>query len=178
MASIVIQDACVLINLIASGHFEEIAGGCGLRFAITQAAAGEAMFLHNAETGEKERIDLAPLMQNGMLEKLVAESENEKLRFLELTLNLDDGEAESMAIAESRNFALATDDKKARNLIQREGLKIELWSTCLLLQHWQNKCRVSDEIVKNVLTNIFKRARYRPKFSHPDFDWWVKLTSK
>jgi predicted nucleic acid-binding protein len=178
MASIVIQDACVLINLLSSGRFEDIASGCGLHFAITQAAAREAMFLHDAESGERKRIDLQPFIEKGILETLAAESENEKLRYIELTLNLDDGEAESVAIAEARNFALATDDRKARNLIQREALKIELWSTCSLLQHWQRKCSVPDKDLKNVLANIFKRARYRPKFGHPDFDWWTNLSSK
>jgi predicted nucleic acid-binding protein len=177
MASIVIQDACVLINLLASGRFEEIAGGCGRHFAITQAAAREAVFLRNSEFGGRERIDLQPFIEKGILRTLAAESESEKLRYIELTLSLDDGEAESIAIAEARNFALATDDRKARGLIQREGLKIELWSTCSLLQHWQGRCSVSDRDLKNVLANIFMRARYRPKSGQPDFDWWTKLSS-
>ncbi len=104
MASIVIQDACVLINLLSSGRFEDIASGCGLDFAITQAAAREAMFLHDAESGERKRIDLQPFIEKGILETLAAESENEKLRYIELTLNLDDGEAESVAIARSPEF--------------------------------------------------------------------------
>jgi predicted nucleic acid-binding protein len=100
------------------------------------------------------------------------------LRYIELALSLDDGEAESVAIAESRHFALATDDKKARRLIQNEGIKIELWSTCSLLQLWQNKCSVSDADMKIVIGSIFSRARYRPKGGHPDYDWWVGLLSK
>ena len=178
MASIVIQDACVLINLLASGRFDDIAGGCGLSIAIVSAVAKETMYLHNSDPDEREKIDLTPLFGKGILKILTAESENEKLRYIELTLNLDDGEAESVAIAEARNFALATDDKKARKLIQREGLKIELWSTCALLQHWQNECSISDRDMKSILTNIFSRARYRPKSGHPDFDWWMNILSK
>jgi predicted nucleic acid-binding protein len=178
MASIVIQDACVLINLLASGRFEDIASGCGLRFAVATVVAQEAMYLHNAHSGEREMIEIKPLIEKGILETLAAESEDEKLRYIELALNLDDGEAESVAIAEARSFGLATDDRKARNLIQREKLKIELWSTCSLLQHWQGKCSVSDRELKSILANIFERARYRPKFGHPDFDWWIKLLPK
>jgi len=177
MTSIVIQDACVLINLLAGGRFEEMAGGCGLRFAITQAVAREAMVLHNVETGEREWIDLQVFIEKGILETLAADNEQEKLRFIELTLSLDDGEAESVAIAEARHFALATDARKARNLIEREGLKIELWSTCSLLQHWQRGCFVPDRDLKTVITNIASRARYRPKMGHPDYDWWMKLVS-
>ncbi|MDB6067372.1 MAG: hypothetical protein JWR26_3580 [Pedosphaera sp.] len=175
MASVVIQDACVLINLLASGRFEDIASGCGLHFAIASVVAQESMYLHHTDSSEREIIDLQPLIQKGILETLTAQSENEKLRYIEFALHLDDGEAESVAIAEARQFALATDDKKARNLIQREGLKIELWSTCSLLQHWQAKCSIADEELKSVLTNIFTRARYRPKLGHPDFQWWTDL---
>jgi predicted nucleic acid-binding protein len=178
MGSIVIQDACVLINLLASGWFEDIASGCGLHFAIASVVAQEAMYLHNADSGEREMIDLKPLTEKGILVTLTAENENEKLRYIELALNLDDGEAESVAIAEARGFGLATDDRKARNLIQREGLKIELWSTCSLLKHWQSKCSVSDGDLKNALKNIFQHAKYHPKPGHSDFDWWIKLFPK
>jgi hypothetical protein len=178
MAAIIIQDACLLINLLSSGRFEEMAGGCGLRFAITRAAAREALFLHDPVSGERERIELQPLIEEGLLELLAAESENEKERYLELALSLDDGEAESVAIAETRNLALATDDKKARNLIRREGLKIELWSPCSLLRHWQGKCAVPDPETKCVLANTSNRAKYRPKCGQPDFEWWKKLSSQ
>ena len=178
MASILIQDACVLINLLGSGRFNDIAAGCGIDFAIVSAVSREALYLHSPDPNVREKIDLAPLIQDGTLKILGPKNESEKLRYIELALSLDDGEAESVAIAESRHFALATDDKKARRLIQNEGIKIELWSTCSLLQLWQNKCSIPDEQMKIVLENIFSRARYRLKTGHPDFDWWTELLSK
>jgi predicted nucleic acid-binding protein len=178
MAAIVLQDACVLINLLAGGRFEDIARGCGFRFAIASVVAQEALFLLNADSGEREKINLQQWRERGILEFLSLESEAEKLRYIEMTRDLEDGEAESIAIAEARGHALATDDKKARNIIQRRALKIELWSTCGLLQHWQSKCSISEEDLVRVLANISSRAKYRPKFGHPDFDWWARLTLK
>ncbi|HZM05108.1 MAG TPA: hypothetical protein VFC44_19085 [Candidatus Saccharimonadales bacterium] len=178
MASIIVQDACVLINLLASGRFEDIAGGCDFRFAISSVVAEEALFLRNTESGEREKIDLRQIIERGIMEIVTVESETEKLRYIEIALELDDGEAESIAIAEVRNLALATDDKKARNIIERRGLKIELWSTCKLLRHWQNKCSISDNALRSVLTNISLRAKYHPKFGQPDFEWWTKLCTK
>jgi predicted nucleic acid-binding protein len=178
MASIVIQDACVLINLLASGRFNDIAKGCDFQFAIASVVVQEALFLHNAESGEREEIHLQQFIERGILEILTVETEAEKLRYIEMALDLDDGESESIAIAEARNFALATDDKKARNVIQRRRLKIELWSTCGLLQHWQSKCSIPDNDLSCVLANISIRAKYHPKFGHPDFEWWTKLHSK
>jgi predicted nucleic acid-binding protein len=178
MASILIQDACVLINLLASGRFEDLANGCGFRFAISAGVAQEALFLRNPDSVGREKINLERIVECGILEILTLESEAEKLRYIEIALDLDDGEAESVAIAECRHFALATDDKKARKVIQRRGMKIELWSTCALLQHWQSKCLVSDADMGRALANISSRAKYRPKFGHPDFEWWAKLLSK
>jgi predicted nucleic acid-binding protein len=178
MASIVLQDACVLINLLASGRFEEIAGGCGLRFAIASVAAREALYLRHPETGERELIDLQPAIKRGILQILDVESEGEKLRYIEFALDLDDGEAESVAIAESRGLGLATDDKKARRIITGRGLKIELWSTCGLLRQWQAKSSIPDSEMALVLENISSRAKYRPKPGEPDFQWWAKRLAK
>lgn len=176
--SIVIQDACVLINLLASGRFEDIAIGCSFRFAIASLVAQEALFLRNAEPEEREKINLQQFIEHQTLEILTVESEAEKLRYIELALELDDGEAESMAIAEARGLSLATDDKKARNIIQRRGMRIELWSTCGLLRHWQGKCAIPDNDLRRVLANISSRAKYQPKSGHPDFEWWAKILSK
>ena len=101
----------------------------------------------------------------------------EQLRFVELTVDLDDGEAASIAIAEARDFGLATDDKKARALIQRRGVRIKLWSTFGLLRHWQAKAGISDGELGRALLNIANRARFRPKPGHPDFKWWSKVVS-
>ncbi len=178
MASIIIQDACVLINLIASRRFKEIATGCGLQFAVSSVVSQEALFLHNLDSGEREKIDLQSSIELGILKIFSVQSETERLRYIELAVSLDDGEAEAIAIAEGRKFALATDDRKARNVILREGLKIELWSTCKLLQHWEKECAVQNDVLSNVLANISQRARYRPKPGHPDSDWWVNLLKK
>ncbi len=123
-------------------------------------------------------IDLKPLANKGLLETVAAQGDHEKLRYIELASKLDDGEAESIAIAEARNFALATDDRKGRNLIQSEGLKIELWSTCSLLKLWQTKRAISNNDLKGVLATIYQRARYRPKSGHPDHEWWINMGSK
>jgi predicted nucleic acid-binding protein len=139
---------------------------------------GSTRALHNAETGEREKINLQQFVQRGVLEILTVETETEKLRYIEIAIDLDDGEAESIAIAEARSYALATDDRKARNIIVGQSLKIELWSTCELLRRWQNECSILDEDLGGILANISRFAKYRPKCGHPDFDWWTKHCSK
>jgi predicted nucleic acid-binding protein len=177
MALVIIQDACVLLNLLASERFADIAGGCGLKFVVAARAASETLYLRHAITGEHELVDLPPLIKNGLLEVVNLAGEGEQLRFIELATDLDDGEAESIAIAESRSFALATDDKKARKVLQRKAINVELWSTGRILQHWQAKAFISDADLSNALKSISERAKFRPKRGHPDFAWWSQIWS-
>jgi predicted nucleic acid-binding protein len=177
MASILIQDACVLLNLLASGRFDDIAGGCDLRFAVVSEVAGETLYLRHAASGEHERIDLQVFVARGLLEVFKVNGRAEQLRFIELAVNLDDGEAASIAVAEARDFALATDDKKARAVIQRKGVRIKLWSTFELLRHWQAIAGISDGALGSVLENIADRAKFRPKPGHPEFKWWSKAVN-
>jgi predicted nucleic acid-binding protein len=177
MASILIQDACVLLNLLASGRFADVAGGCGLRFAVVSEVSHETLYVRDAISGEHERIDLQLLIERQLLEVFSVKGQAEQLRYIELAVDLDDGEAASIAIAEARGLALATDDKKARALIQRKAVKIELWTTFELLRHWQAKARISDRELASVLINIANRARFLPKPGHPEFAWWTKLCS-
>lgn len=172
MASILIQDACVLLNLVASGRFADIAGGCDLHFAVVPEVAGETLYMRDAASGEHEPVDLQLFIARGLLEVFAVKGQAEQTRFIELAVDLDDGEAASIAIAEARDFALATDDKKARALIQRKAVKIKLWSTFELLRHWQGKTGISDGELGGALLNIANRAKFRPKPGHPDFKWW------
>lgn len=177
MAPILVQDACVLLNLLASGRFDDIATGCGLRFAVVSEVAGEALYLRDAASGEHEPVDLQVFIARGLLEVFALKGQAEQLRFIELAVDLDDGEAASIAIAEARGFALATDDIKARALIQRRAVKIKLWSTFELLRQWQSKAGTTDGELGGVLTNIANRAKFRPKQGHPEFGWWSKAVS-
>jgi len=177
MASILIQDACVLLNLLATGRFADIAGGCGLHFAVVSEVAGETLYLRDALPGEHETVDLQAFIARGLLAVFGIEGYAEQVRYIELAVELHDGEAASIAIAEARDFALATDDKKARAVIRRKGVKIKLWSTFELLRHWQAKVGISDAELGGVLMNVADRAKFRPKQGHPEFKWWSKAVS-
>jgi predicted nucleic acid-binding protein len=177
MPPILIQDACVLLNVLASGRFADIAGGCGFRFAVVSEVSREALYVRHALTGERERIDLQLFVARGVLEVLTIKGEAEQLRFIELAVDLEDGEAASIAIAEARSFALATDDKKARGLLQRKSVKVDLWSTFELLRRWQAKAGISDAELGSVLLNIANCATFRPRRGQSEFEWWSKIVN-
>ena len=177
MPPILIHDSCVLLNLLASGRFNDISSSCGFRFAVVSEVAREVLYVRNVLTGEHERIELQPFVTRGLLEIFTIKGEAEQLRFIELATDLDDGEAASIAIAEARGFALATDDRKARNLLQHKGVKVETWSTFELLRHWQTRAGIPDAQLGSVLLNIANCAKFRPKQGQAEFEWWTKTVN-
>ena len=62
------------------------------------------------------------------------------------TGRFDDGEAMSLALAGARNLALATDDRKARLLVTRENIMVDLHSTVSLLQIWEKTVMFLEQI--------------------------------
>ena len=170
--SLLLQDACVLINLLATGRFEEIAGGIGLKMAVAQRVAAEAIFLLRPDTGEREPIGLQQYIDAGLLSVLSLETDQERSLFVAYAAELDDGEAMSLALAECRHLALATDDRKARRLISEQHLSLELWSTVDILKRWEVERHITKDEMRRALELITARASFRLKPSHPDSGWW------
>ena len=108
-------DACVLINLIASGvPLRELAERSEVSFRIAELTAAEALFVV-ADDGLLEPIDLDALVAGSeLIVEALAETEYEA--FMKLASEVDDGEAATLAIAAARRWPVATDDRKAQRL--------------------------------------------------------------
>ena len=169
---LLIQDTCVLINLLASGRFAEIAHNIGYKLVVSRATVAEAMFLHDPETNEKETIVLQQHVDSGSLEILSPDNDEELRLYVAYATELDDGEAMALALAESRALSLATDDRKARSLIAREKIGIAVLSTVDILKAWQKEAGIPKSEMKIALTRITQRARFFLKPNHPDRIWW------
>lgn len=174
---LLLQDACVLINLLASGRFEDIARECGYQFVAATAACDEALFIRDAATGEPVLVDLAPYLTAGLLEKIDVETEDERASYVAYATLLDDGEAMSLALAEARHLLLATDDRKARALILRESINVELSSTVGVLQAWEKAAGIEKSEMSQILARLQKCARFTPPAGHPDRVWWDARTT-
>jgi hypothetical protein len=106
-----------------------------------------------------------------------SESESETDLFVNYVAILkDDGESASGAIAISRGWAIATDDKQATNLFRREKPNLEILSTPEILQYWAEKKKISDQDLKNVLKSVRVKGRYSPPREHPLANWWASIT--
>jgi hypothetical protein len=151
-----------VINLYESGNIEAILAATAQRIAVASVVAEQ-------ELGGR---DLQPLVARGDLTIVGTETDAEYISFVNFAAQLDDGEALTGAIARHRHWAIATDERKARNVFAREIRDVELLSTPELIKHWADTAGPLASSVRDALTNIRTRARYEPGKRHALYSWW------
>jgi hypothetical protein len=136
MSDIVVLDACCLINLSAADALDTWLGDIGLNWMLPEAVVDEALFLRCASSGfsdhskpesaesAREPILLEQHIQNGLLTVIRPETEEEVVAYVTFAHELDDGEAMALAIAQTRGWQLATDDRKAIRLAGEAGVPV------------------------------------------------------
>ena len=125
---------------------------------------------------EPEPVRLDPLLTSGVLTICGIEGTAQEELYVKYALELDDGEAMSLAIAQARNFALATDERKARRVIRESRLQVRVISTPEVIRAWaRGKARAE---LATVLRTIEARARFRPSSADPLEAWWCGLVDE
>ena len=170
-------DACSLINISATRQIAAILASHSGRFGVVDVVRQEAGYVFRGGFGsdarEQEPINLGPLDDAGLLMTLAAESEDELLTYIDLTLEMDDGEAMTGAIAIHRGFRVVTDDRKALRVLTERGVTCE--TSLGLIKGWAEESGISGSDLQAVLIDIRQRARYLPHRSHPLRSWWDEL---
>lgn len=175
-----IIDACVLLNLIATDVIKEILTLITQNAIICVLVKNESLYLRKEDDiNEFEPIDIDDLIDQGIIQLCDFKTTEEQEFFINLAANLDDGEAMSLAIALSRNWHLATDDKKARRLFKENNPKDDsLISTTDLIKTWAESENIDDDIIKSILIKVERKASFRPPKSDPNLQWWNNILSK
>jgi predicted nucleic acid-binding protein len=176
MGTILITDASVLINLVASGAAGDILSGCGMEFKVCPDVIREVKVLRDRETGEEHVIDMEPFFAAGMLERIEPESDSEFELLIDYAalMGAGDGEAMCFALAESRGHPIAIDDERAIRRAKKRNLNFETLGTLEILILWQERNGITDERMGQLLQSIFRFARFRPAASHPHYAWWER----
>lgn len=169
---ILLNDSSVLLNLLATNQFAEIAAQTGWQFAICPAVLAEVDELRDEHTGELVPVDLSPHVSSGLLQVLELSGDEEQKLYVEQSIVVDDGEAMSIAIAAHRHLELAIDDKQAVNHTRRTFPEIRLWSTPEILKHWSEVGGVNAPVLREAIRLVEARSRYFPAKSHALADWW------
>ena len=83
-----------------------------------------------------------------------------------------DGEATCLAIAQSRGWLVATDDRKAVRIAKAIGLSV--LSCPELVKKWADSSKPSADKLLHVLVEIQTLAKFVPSSSMPESAWWMK----
>jgi len=175
-------DACCLLNLYASGRLVEVLKvqpfGC-----ITSAkAASECGYVWAGydERGElvRESVDLGAATASGLLQIVSLSSEADLDLFVEWAGRVDDGEAETIAVALSCGaVVVATDDEKARREIAARAAALRLVDTPSMMKTWSEVKGIGAAELGEALLAIERRGRFRPSPKAALADWWQASVS-
>jgi len=174
----VLIDACCLINICASESLSEILGANPDRWHVCSAVAAETLYIDAMGEGDQRRrvrVDLEPWFEDGTLVRCAPEGDQELSLYVRYATIVDDGEAMCLAIAESRRWVFASDERKGRRIAVAAGLS--MYCTPQRIRGWADASGAKQSVVTKVVKKITTLARYRPSADLPDADWWARLTS-
>ena len=176
-----VLDACSLLNLVASRRLVDIATNTTARFLTSELAAREVRYVRRGGGGpdarEREEVDLQTFQRNGLLTVLALETPSEVATFVDLALDLDDGEAASGALAVCRGGVFVTDDRKARRVFEERYPAVRLLSTSEVIKAWADRVGLDTLGLALVLRDVEERARFRPGRHDPLCAWWESIRS-
>jgi hypothetical protein len=168
-----VLDADVLMNLLATDRVAEILAANGVRGLLCPRTMAEAVYLNPRVPGDqRDAIELSPHLGSGILAQ-TSLSADETATYVRLAAEVDDGEAQVLAVGLHRQLTVGTDDRRARSVATREG--VALLSTPELILEWAQSAGVSTADKRNAVLDIEVRARYRPRPSDPAREEWDRL---
>jgi predicted nucleic acid-binding protein len=175
-----IVDACSLINLYASGRIQAIIPACGGRFYVSEQVRNESVSIRQVDPVDTSvlipsPIDLMPEISIGLIRECRLETKEEIELYIDFAVHVDDGEASSLAIAKSRNWTVATDDRKAIRMASESGIAVI--TTPELIERWANATSATDDEIALAVHAIERFARFRPRRDSALYDWWMSIRS-
>lgn len=171
----IILDACCVLNFSASGSFSEILRSLPAQVIVTQVVRDRELIslqrLSEETCEEANQFEAAIDLGLLLVEDFANDREAETFVNYASVLG-DDGESATCAIAVHRQWAMATDDRKAISFFQREAPHLQILSSLEILKHWSELTNAAPGALRIVLSNIRTRGRYAPHRSHPLLAWW------
>jgi predicted nucleic acid-binding protein len=134
----------------------------------------ESLFVYtDDERKVRARIDHDRIVNSGLRYEVVTPTDPERILTVQFAAEVDDGEAESLAVAKYRGLKLLSDDIAAMRLAAAQGIVI--LTTLDLLHEWS--ARADFESSKKAARSIASRASYSPPKIHPLRDWYLDKIS-
>lgn len=177
MASRII-DCCSLINLYTGWKGLDELQAFDRDWYVAEAALKEAQYTREFDEDGKRvvvAINLQAFVESGKLKRAKAETASETDLYVDLASELDDGEAEALAIAKSRGLILLTDDAKANQVAKRREFSVQTLSTAEVLREWVSLDTSRRDRATEIVRRIETLARFRPRSGTEDFAWWQEI---
>lgn len=176
-AGVALLDACVVINLEASGMMREILLAMPGPVAIVDRVLAETRYDLRAGTRGNpiERVALNTSISDETISVLSPNNDDELMTFIDFAAELDDGEAMTLALAIHRTHTVVTDDRKAIRLLAG---RCPLLTTPHLIKTWTEHDQPALTVTRTTMMNIRDYGRYAPPVSHPLRPWWDTAISQ
>jgi predicted nucleic acid-binding protein len=140
-----VLDACTLINLHACRQMESIVASLSGHVMIAEQVYDECRLdPFDPDDEIVERIDLARLIERGALTVVTPLTSAELNTFAAFAINLDDGEAATLALAVHRGWSVVTDDRAA---IRELAGRAPLFSTLDLIKNWSDTLGIARDVL-------------------------------
>lgn len=169
-------DACSIINLFCGwGGIQEL-HTFGVSWSTTTTALGEFkdVRIQQADgTIIRSPIDHSVVLQQFPLTILSDLSDDELDTAMDLSVEIDDGEAECLAVALHRNLVFVSDDGLAITTAESRG--VQAVSSLDLISQWADLDPSRPALLLGILERIELLARYVPSRNHPRRGWWEKI---
>jgi predicted nucleic acid-binding protein len=162
-------DACGVLNLAAVMPLDTIGEGLPYEFVMVDQVAEEVLFLHDLVGDDLVK---TPVDSSGVTR--VSLAPDELAAYVDLASQLDDGEAATLAAAQSRGWIVLTDDRKATRVAGEMAPPVAVMSTARFIREWAATQVVDPETLSACLQAIEQRANFTPRRQDPDYEWWQR----
>ena len=175
----VVIDACCLINLYAAGHSRIGQLLHGRTWYVPSVVIRESLYIHQTQpdgTTLRIAIEMQSLIDEGSIHSCNAAEGDELDLFVDFASKIDDGEAMALAIAKSRGWTVATDDRKAIRMAAEHSISV--LTTPDLMKSWADAFKPSHKELRQSLEQIERLATFSPSSRHPLHKWWNDSTGR
>lgn len=167
-----IIDCCSLLNLYTGwGNLDPLAD-IGGNWHICHAVLHEVEYTREYGTDGKPVAVPVNLPGPPLLLPTRINGAQEMASYVDFACELDDGEAEALAIAKHRGWILLTDDNKARQVASRPEVAVATLNTPAILRNWAEQDVANQQQLPRIVKRIVELARFNLKTSSADYGWW------
>ncbi|WP_250525238.1 hypothetical protein [Caballeronia sp. GAWG2-1] len=172
---VLVLDASVIINLLATGHARGILNALHARLLVTEHVVRE---IGRGAANSRREFDLLSKLTDEQVLKVTELSALSLESFFDVvsgstSTSLGDGEAATLALAHCNGFSAAIDEKKATRIAGARFGSLKLLTTVDILAYESVRDAIGHQVLADATYQALRIARMQV-WEH-QFDWVVQL---